>query len=57
MTPDTSCPALPATEQTQPPRLDARQLFQGGLRELLIEHEGECYRLRITRQNKLILTK
>lgn len=25
--------------------------------EILIEHNGECYRLRRTRQDKLILTK
>ncbi len=31
-------------------------LFQGA-RELLIEHQGETYRLRITRNEKLILTK
>jgi hemin uptake protein HemP len=36
--------------------LDARQLFQGR-REIVIEHEGTRYRLRITRRNKLILQK
>jgi hemin uptake protein HemP len=29
----------------------------GGRRELLIEHAGCLYRLRITQNNKLILTK
>lgn len=29
----------------------------GGSKELLIHHRGEAYRLRLTRQNKLILTK
>ncbi|RMH91074.1 hemin uptake protein HemP [Lysobacter pythonis] len=29
----------------------------GGEREILIRHGGECYRLRHTRNNKLILTK
>lgn len=29
----------------------------GGDRELLIEHAGGTYRLRVTRTNKLILTK
>jgi hemin uptake protein HemP len=38
------------------PTLDASQLFQGR-RELWIEHEGERYRLRLTRRNKLILQK
>lgn len=28
-----------------------------GARELLIEHEGEIYRLRVTRNGKLILHK
>jgi hemin uptake protein HemP len=32
------------------------ELFRG-LRELRIEHEGEQYTLRLTRLNKLILTK
>jgi hemin uptake protein HemP len=31
-------------------------LFNGG-REIEIEHNGEIYRLRITRQGKLILNK
>jgi len=38
------------------PIVDARQLFQGQ-REIVIEHEGVRYRLRITRRNKLILQK
>jgi len=40
----------------RPLRLDAATLF-ANRREVLIDHEGECYRLRLTRQNKLILTK
>lgn len=32
------------------------ELFRGA-REILIRHEGQDYRLRITQQNKLILTK
>ncbi len=32
------------------------ELF-GDLREIWIEHDGERYRLRITRRNKLILQK
>lgn len=36
--------------------VDSQTLFQG-LREIWIEHEGERYRLRITRRGKLILQK
>ena len=38
------------------PVLQSRRLFAQG-REIRIEHEGEQYRLRLTRNNKLILTK
>lgn len=37
-------------------RFDSRDLFHGQ-QEILIEHAGHAYRLRITRQDKLILTK
>ncbi len=37
-------------------RLASHDLF-GGAQEILIEHTGQEYRLRITRQGKLILTK
>jgi hemin uptake protein HemP len=37
-------------------RLDSRELFASG-REITIGHAGEVYRLRLTSQNKLILTK
>lgn len=40
----------------QPQRTDSTHLLQGG-RELLIAHAGEEYRLRLTRNDKLILTK
>jgi hemin uptake protein HemP len=39
-----------------PETLDTRDLF-GAARELMIHHEGALYRLRITRNQKLILTK
>jgi hemin uptake protein HemP len=42
----------PADERS----VSSLQLFKGG-RELIIEHDGARYRLRITRQEKLILTK
>lgn len=37
-------------------RMDSAELFRSS-RELLITHGGETYRLRLTSQNKLILTK
>lgn len=36
--------------------LDSKELFSGG-REIIIVHGAENYRLRLTSQNKLILTK
>lgn len=36
--------------------LSSQELLQG-TKELLIEHNGCCYCLRVTKQNKLILTK
>lgn len=38
------------------PRVDSQRLLSGG-RELVIEHSGQEYRLRLTRNDKLILTK
>lgn len=37
-------------------RLSSDELFRGG-HEVEIEHQGEIYRLRVTRAGKLILTK
>jgi hemin uptake protein HemP len=37
-------------------RLESRDLFVG-TREITIGHSGDTYRLRLTAQNKLILTK
>lgn len=37
-------------------RIDSRQLLAGD-RELVIDHAGQEYRLRLTRNDKLILTK
>lgn len=53
--PDATTPAL------EPPPdhrivLNSNDLFCGQ-REIDLEHEGVCYRLRITRRNKLILQK
>ena len=36
--------------------VDSEQLF-GQKRELLIRHEGQLYRLKITRNGKLVLNK
>lgn len=38
------------------PVITSGDLFQKG-REVVITHDGQTYYLRITRQNKLILTK
>jgi hemin uptake protein HemP len=37
-------------------RIDSRDLFSG-TREIIIGHGSDIYRLRLTAQNKLILTK
>lgn len=37
-------------------RLESQSLLRGG-REAIIVHQGEEYRLRLTRLDKLILTK
>jgi len=38
------------------PRLSSEQLLRGSS-AIEIEHAGQCYLLRVTRENKLILTK
>lgn len=48
---------LPTTQNSAPsPRLYSKNLF-ATVNEVVIEHAGEEYRLRLTRQGKLILTK
>ena len=59
--PRTSATASPAdggrtARLREPLRIDSRKLLAGG-RELLIDHAGQAYRLRLTRNDKLILTK
>lgn len=53
-------PATPDTSQSigesNRPRIDSQQLLRGTL-AVEIEHAGQCYLLRVTRENKLILTK
>ncbi len=39
------------------PALDIEQLFVDGFREIRLFHGSEEYRLRLTRNDKLILTK
>jgi hemin uptake protein HemP len=46
----------PRTRAIAPPEVESVRLLQGQ-RELLIRHGNECYRLRHTRNDKLILTK
>ncbi|OWJ65230.1 hypothetical protein BWR60_20815 [Inquilinus limosus] len=43
-------------QRPAPASLDTRDLF-GARRELTIQHGEDVYRLRITRNSKLILTK
>lgn len=49
-------PGEPAQRACPPDVIPANVLFRGG-QEILITHNGETYRLRITRNSKLILTK
>ena len=51
-------PALdgPAVEPAIVRRVESAALFQRG-REVIIVHRGQEYRLRITKSDKLILTK
>jgi hemin uptake protein HemP len=52
-----SRPAAAPGQQSSPPGIiPASLLFQGG-KEVLIDRNGELYRLSITKNGKLILTK
>ena len=44
------------TPQTEPPLVQSRDLLRGN-NLIRIEHAGDHYYLRMTRNNKLILTK
>ncbi len=48
--------AVASTASALGPLVDSDALLRGG-REVLIRHGGEVYRLRHTRNDKLILTK
>jgi hemin uptake protein HemP len=49
-------PVESGTRSFPPGAIPTAFLFQGG-QEILINHNGEHYRLRITKNGKLILTK
>lgn len=55
-TPQRSDQAIPSNKDRAPVEIDARVLL-GEKREATIIHAGERYRLRVTANNKLILTK
>lgn len=55
-------PAGVDNHQPQPPapaavRVLSSAVLLAGARELVIQHSGDDYRLRVTNQDKLILTK
>lgn len=47
----------PEPDEAAPPRTIRSEELMAGAREIVILHNGETYRLRITRNGKLILTK
>jgi len=49
-------PGTPGSAVPHSTILDSHCLLQGA-REVLIQHQGQLYRLQATRQGKLILTK
>jgi hemin uptake protein HemP len=54
---DTRAAAQASRPATAIPRQVSSIELLGREREVLIQHRGETYRLRLTRQDKLILTK
>lgn len=53
---ESSAAAAGRTIMMRENRLDSHDMFVG-TREIIISHGEELYRLRLTAQNKLILTK
>lgn len=51
-----SSPRLAPAADANQAEFDSRELMRGG-REVLIRHAGQVYRLRHTRNDKLILVK
>jgi len=49
-------PAAPASPDAATRRVSSQSLLKGE-RELVIQHQGNEYHLRLTRNDKLILTK
>ncbi|HTH98259.1 MAG TPA: hemin uptake protein HemP [Stellaceae bacterium] len=51
-------PNVPAASapEAQTPSISSEELLRGG-RELIIRHRDDCYRLRLTGNDKLILVK
>ena len=47
----------PSSSAMAPTRRVASEMLLGGHRELVIQHHGSEYHLRLTRNGKLILTK
>lgn len=56
-TPNPPIPSAALTDSQALSRLDTRQLFRNGRRQVEIIHGNVRYSLRLTRENKLILTK
>ena len=56
-TPESYLPRPQPVHAEPPRRLTSEELIGPHCHELLIRHAGFDYRLRITRQGKLILTK
>lgn len=52
-----SNPSQPPDQPASAPRIVASRDLMAGQDEVVIDHNGVQYRLRITRQDKLILTK
>ncbi|KQS84737.1 MULTISPECIES: hemin uptake protein HemP [unclassified Rhizobium] len=51
-----AAPAVPAPVNQTHRTIESRELFRGD-NEILISHDGAIYRMKITRQGKLILNK
>jgi hemin uptake protein HemP len=54
--PKPALPSSPATPAGNPPRIGSEEILRGA-NTIEIEHAGQRYMLRVTRENKLILTK
>lgn len=50
-------PVMPARKAQQMPAPIPSDMLFRNMREITISHEGSIYRMRITRQGKLILCK